>query len=239
MPRNAAAGLRASRAVHSPQQGLQARHSPRLNHSTESAHTDSSWITRGSPRPEAVEVLQLKEEQVQLRESNVLLEEKGLQKKRELEDLDRAYQAKAAEYRKLTRQSSALKELNERKQEEMHVQEEKMKEKLHTCRSAVARAVGSIDEIYGHQDTSMSSLSGVRSSPGSIGSNTGDVYHAKAAAEGAGAEVDAILNTWNEGGDITKMKENTDALTILPKKLVEEAGVPDRSPLSALSNVGF
>lgn len=239
MPQNAAAGLRASRAMLSPQQGLQARQSPRLNRSAESAHTDSSWIMRGSPRPEAVEVLQLKEEQVQLRESNVLLEEKGLQKRRELEDLDRAYQAKAAEYRKLTRQSSALKELNERKQEEMHLQEEKMKEKLYTCRSAVARAVGSIDEIYGHQDTSMSSGNGVRSSPGSTGSNAGDVYHAKAAAEGAGAEVDAILNTWSEGGDITRMKENTDALTILPKKLVEEASVPDRSPLSALSNVGF
>lgn len=219
----------------SPRPSQVSRHSPRQG--------------RATPSPEAVEVLALKEEHIHLRESNVGLREKELEKRKELEELALAREAIAREVQQLQHSRSTLKIQHDAEQRELELdlkkQEEKMKEKLVRCRDVVAKAVGSIDDLvdksvaYAAQDNTSTRLSiGVLSSHGSADSDftlaNDDLVQAKAMAAEAGAEVSLLLDTWSEAADNSLiMKENSDTPIMATniKKMPEEASRTERAPL--------
>lgn len=243
-PRYQGGAVRAVKPMLSPRQGLQARQSPRQcgNSSSASAtpspQAPKSWLCASSAKtttPEALEVLALKEEQVHLRERNVDLAEKEVERRRELEELAVTREAIAREVQQLQRSRSELKEQHDTTQKELEKQEEKMKEKLVRARNVVAKAVGSIDELYAVQDTSarLSTSTSLNGSDCIVA--TDDIHHErdalKAIAQEAGAEVSLLLDTWDPD------QENTETATITTKKLPEEDLRSERAPLGDCNTV--
>lgn len=215
--------------------GLQARQSPRQCVNSSSAYATPSpqahkaRLCRSSAKtvtPEAIEVLALKEEQVNLREKNVGLREEEVEKRRQVEEL-------AREVQQLQRSRSELQEQHDTERRELAKQEDKMKEKLERCRDVVAKAVGSLDVVYAYasQDTSARLSTSTSLTGSDCNAANDDIHHEpdalKALAEQAGAEVSLLLDTW--GPD----QENTETATIMAKKLPGEDSRSERAPLGA------
>lgn len=194
-------------------------------------------------RCEVVGSLALREEHVQLRELNVQLSEKEIQKRRELQDLDRVRETLAQEVQDLERSRNLLQEKHAAEQLELERRQDTMKDKLLRCRDAVAFAVGSIDMLYSEQDQPdvvAPPASPLRLEPASPSS----VVAAKALAIEAGAEVSAALATLQEETeeDEDPGQENTASIiagegytidSISASKKVDALTTPERAPLSA------
>jgi hypothetical protein len=184
---------------------------------------------------EATSLLALKEEHVQLRESNLGLRERELEKRVEVEELVRAREAIAAEVRQLELSRQQLQEQSDAERQELERQQQVMKDKLVRCRDAVAFAVGSIDELYSQQEAAPHRRStDSKTCEGERISITGEgLQNAKALAEEAGDEVCQILESFDEDLD----QENTD---VIQSKKVEDsnaqAPAPDRTPLRSCNS---
>lgn len=217
--------------------GAKSRPSPHATPSPQANGLKPRASPLGSRSPE---VLALKEEQVQLRESIVGYAEQKLEERRQLEELTIAREAMAEQVRQLKLSGLELKEQRDADQRENELQQDKMKEKLSKARDAISFAVGSIDELYAQQGTPPPGASeNCSPSPGEMHGSPvpKGVHNAKAMAEEAGAEVSTLLQLWDEG----EAKENTTAAKakegpILAAKKIEDAvgQAPriERTPLS-------
>lgn len=205
----------------------------------------------GSSPQDASAALALREEHVQLRELNVQLSEKELQKRSELQDLDRVRETLAREVQELERSRKLLHDQHAAEQLELERRQDHMKDKLLRCRDAVAFAVGSIDVLYEEQDRSANGGAALAGSPPPATSPLGaegpsGVEAARATAVEAGAEVSAVLATLQEEEeDEDPGQENTASINVVEvglttgiicaaKKTDEHPTPdPDRTPLSA------
>lgn len=96
---------------------------------------------------EAAATMQLREEQVRLREANVALKEMQLANRQELESVERARQVAAEELLQLQQQCQA----EQAKLKAYKRQQALLVGKLKCCRAVVARTVGCIDHLYEQQ----------------------------------------------------------------------------------------
>lgn len=89
---------------------------------------------------EVAVTMELREEQVRLREANVALKETQLANRQELESIERARQVAAEELAQVQKQLEAYRR-----------EESALRNKLKCCRDVVARTVGCVDQLYEHQ----------------------------------------------------------------------------------------
>mmetsp|Transcript_60999 Transcript_60999/g.111769 ORF Transcript_60999/g.111769 Transcript_60999/m.111769 type:complete len:470 (+) Transcript_60999:38-1447(+) len=100
---------------------------------------------------EAAATMQLREEQIRLREANLALKEMQLANRQELESVERARQSAAEEVSQLQQQRLELQQqckAEEARLEAYKQQQAMLCDKLKCCRAVVARTVGCIDRIY-------------------------------------------------------------------------------------------
>jgi hypothetical protein len=162
------------------------------------------------------------------------LREQELEKRRMLEDLDRARAAIAGEVRELERSRQQLQEELLEKQE-LERQQSAIKEKLARCRDAVAYAVGSVDELYAKQEAAATRLSCSSYGQGHLNDESSivpeEVSNIKAVAVEAGIKVSQMLEDFEEAD-----QENTDTSHIVSKKS-EEVSFAERTPLRSCNTL--
>jgi len=100
------------------------------------------------PASSRAALLALREEHVRLKEVNLVLREKEMKKRRELDELEYARQTAAREL------ADVKEDLAKGHEDVAHCQERcaKLRQKMELCREAVANAVSSVDHLYSNAE---------------------------------------------------------------------------------------